>query len=141
MQGRVRKVVIILTVILVVAGAFVAASHGRRPGNDIRAQLPPQPPGRSTDIALASDASHVSARVGSGATLASILRTHEVTLADMAAIVQRAARVFDLRKVRKDQPYRLERMPDGEVRRFEYEIDADRFLRVTRADGDLVASV
>src|SRR2546423_62507 len=40
-----------------------------------------------------------------------------------------------------EQPYRLERMPDGEVRRFEYEIDADRFLRVTRADGDLVASV
>jgi murein DD-endopeptidase MepM/ murein hydrolase activator NlpD len=141
MQGRVRKVVIILTVILVVAGAFVAASRGRRPGNDIRTQLPPQPPGRSTDIALASDASQISARVGSGATLASILRTHEVTLADMAAIVQRAARVFDLRKVRKDQPYRLERMPDGEVRRFEYEIDADRFLRVTRADGDLVASV
>jgi murein DD-endopeptidase MepM/ murein hydrolase activator NlpD len=141
MPVRVRRAVIILIVVAIVAGAFVAAWHQRRRGTDARNDLPPQPPGGSTDITLASDASEVSARVGRGATLASILRTHEVTLADVAAIVQRAASVFDLRKVRKDQPYRLERMPDGEVRRFEYEIDSDRFLRVARADGDLVASV
>src|SRR5881398_2189874 len=130
MPVRVRKAVIILIVVAIVAGAFVAAWHERRRGTDARNELPPQPPSGSTDITLASDASEVSARVGRGATLASILRTHEVTLDDVAAIVQRAASVFDLRKVRKDQPYRLERMPDGEVRRFEYEIDADRFLRV-----------
>lgn len=58
-----------------------------------------------------------------------------MAVAEIAAIIERARSVFDPRRVRKDQPYRLETMIDGSVRRFEYEIDNDRFLRVTRADG------
>ncbi|OLC80043.1 MAG: hypothetical protein AUH72_12935 [Acidobacteria bacterium 13_1_40CM_4_65_8] len=79
-----------------------------------------------------------------GATLATILHAQRVARADVEAVVQRAASVFDLRRVRKDQPYRLEKRPDGTIRRFEYEIDGDRFLCVSRPgndDVDLVASV
>ena len=50
--------------------------------------------------------------------------------------------MFDLRKVRANQPYRLETTRGGTVRGFEYEIDGDRFLRVGRSpDQTLVARV
>lgn len=97
---------------------------------------------RAVDIALAADITVVSARVVAGATLATILQAQHVAQADVDAVVRRAASVFDARKVRKDQPYRLETRADGTVRRFEYEIDGDRFLRVDRANAqDLVAAV
>ena len=100
---------------------------------------------RAEDISLADDFTAVSARVVAGATLATILHAQQVARADVEAAVQRAASVFDLRKVRKDQPYRLEKRPDGTIHRFEYEIDGDRFLRVSRPGpgdaGDLVATV
>ena len=45
------------------------------------------------------------------------------------------SRVFDLRTLRAGQPWRFERTYDGCVRHLEYEIDAERFLRVAaRAD-------
>ena len=104
---------------------------------------PPQSPAR--DITLVADTTIVSARVAAGATLASILRTHDIVASDVAALVQRAASVFDLRKVRAHQPYVLVKTPEGVLRRLEYEIDRDRLLRVVRqapgVDADLVADV
>jgi murein DD-endopeptidase MepM/ murein hydrolase activator NlpD len=100
--------------------------------------------GRAEDIALAADFSLVSARVVAGATLSTILRAQNVAVADVQTSVQRAAAVFDVRKVRKDQLYRIEKRLDGTIRRFEYEIDADRFLRIARPDAapaELVATV
>ena len=99
---------------------------------------------RAEDIALAADFTLVSARVVAGATLSTILRAQHVTVADVEAAVQRAAAVFDVRKVRQDQPYRIEQRLDGSIRRFEYEIDGDRFLRIVRPDAaaaELVATV
>ena len=78
----------------------------------------------------------VSARVTAGATLASILRAQAVAVAEVARLIERIASVFDLRKVRANQPYRLETTPDGAIAKFEYEIDGDRSLRVTRGDDD-----
>src|SRR5439155_4098520 len=75
-----------------------------------------------------------------GATLASVLRANRVADHDIAAIVARAASVFDLRKVRTAQPYRIEQAIDGRFRRLEYEIDGDRFLRVTRSADKVVAA-
>jgi murein DD-endopeptidase MepM/ murein hydrolase activator NlpD len=64
---------------------------------------------------------------------------------DVAALVQRTAAVFDLRKVRAHQPYVLVTAAGGLLRRLEYEIDGDRLLRVVRSDSDagsaLVADV
>jgi murein DD-endopeptidase MepM/ murein hydrolase activator NlpD len=77
----------------------------------------------------------VSAKVTAGATLASILRTNEIVATDIAALVERVASVFDLRKVRAQQPYVLVKTPEGFVRRLEYEIDGDRVLRVARNEA------
>jgi len=98
----------------------------------------PDPPAarvarRLADIPLPRDSRIVAARVVAGATLASLLRGSRVAEAEAAEMVAHAASVFDLRKIRAVQPYRLEQARDGMVRRFEYEIDSDRFLRLTRA--------
>jgi murein DD-endopeptidase MepM/ murein hydrolase activator NlpD len=94
------------------------------------------------DIVLSLDTTVISSRVRAGATLASVLRAHDVAVAEAAAIVAQAGSVFDLRKVRANQPYRLETTHAGTVRGFEYEIDGDRFLRVGRSpDQELVARV
>ncbi len=102
---------------------------------------PPAPKGagpsatREADINLPHDSRIIAARVAAGATLASILRDCKVAHAEVAGVVARAASIFDLRKVRAAQPYRLERADDGLLRRFEYEIDSDRLLRVTRSSS------
>lgn len=93
------------------------------------------------DIALASDTVVVSARMAAGATLASMLHAQHVAAADAAQLIARTAAVFDLRKVRANQPYRLETRASGALRQFEYEIDGDRFLRVTRGGEALEATV
>jgi murein DD-endopeptidase MepM/ murein hydrolase activator NlpD len=95
------------------------------------------------DIVLAADKTVVSARVASGATCASLLREQGLTATEVADMAARVAAVFDLRKVRAAQPYRLERATvDGAMRRFEYEIDTDRFLRLSREPaGDWLATV
>jgi len=46
--------------------------------------------------------------------------------------VSSIASAMDVRKLRAGQPYTLDRMLDGRVRRFEYEIDDDRRLVVVR---------
>jgi murein DD-endopeptidase MepM/ murein hydrolase activator NlpD len=97
------------------------------------------------DIQLVADTTVVSAKVAAGATLASILRTNEVVASDVVELLRRAASVFDLRKLRAQQPYRLVKTPDGLLRRLEYEIDGNRLLRVARespsVDAPLVADV
>jgi murein DD-endopeptidase MepM/ murein hydrolase activator NlpD len=129
------------TIILLIVGAALASSACDTRTNASVARTDTLLPAKG-DIALALETTRVSARVHAGATLASMLRAHDVAVADVAAIVAQAAAVFDLRKVRANQPYRLETTHTGEVRGFEYEIDGDRFLRVGRAPDDaLVARV
>ena len=94
------------------------------------------------DIVLAADKTVVAARVASGATFASLLREQGLTATEVADMAARVAAVFDLRKVRTAQPYRFERANDGAMRLFEYEIDADWFLRLSRESaGDWLATV
>ena len=129
-----------LSLLVVSALAAFSACEKRNAPADNR----PIGRGRAEDIALAADFTLVSARVVAGATLSTMLRAHNVAVADVQTSVQRAAAVFDVRKVRKDQLYRIEKRLDGTIRRFEYEIDADRFLRIARPDAapaELVATV
>ena len=94
------------------------------------------------DIALVKETHLVRARVAAGATLASLLRAEGVAVAEVADVVSRAGRVFDVRRLRARQPYRIEKAIGGALERFEYEIDGDRFLRVSRGtDLQLVADV
>jgi murein DD-endopeptidase MepM/ murein hydrolase activator NlpD len=96
---------------------------------------------RGVDIHLPSDVRTVAARVIPGATLASLLRAHEVAEAEVAPLVAGASAVFDLRKIRVDQPYRLAQAIDGALRWFEYEIDGDQILKITRPDDAAAAGV
>jgi murein DD-endopeptidase MepM/ murein hydrolase activator NlpD len=98
-----------------------------------RPQPQPSPTAVLPDIELVREIRYVKARVSAGATLASVLRANQLTDRDVAGVVARAASIFDLRKFRTAQPYRIEQGVDGALRKFEYEIDGDRFLRVTRA--------
>ena len=97
---------------------------------------------QTADVVLARETTRVAARVAAGATLASILRAQDVSVEDAADLIAKAASVFDVRKIRTAQPYRLEKAVTGALRRFEYEINGDRYLRVARAaDSALVAEV
>ena len=98
------------------------------------------------DIELAALTRVSSGRIAARMTLGALLRAHEVAEVEAAALIQKAQTLFDLRKVRVDQPYRIEQTASGAVTDFEYEIDGDKYLRVRRvADGDdgaaLVADV
>ena len=129
------------TIVLCIVGAALASSACDTRTNASVARTDTLPAARG-DIALSLETTKVSARVRAGATLASMLRAHDVAVAEAAAIVAQAAAVFDLRKVRANQPYRIETTHTGTVRGFEYEIDGDRFLRVGRSpDAALVARV
>src|SRR5712691_8766221 len=100
-----------LTLSLLIAGVMAASACARATDGQ-RASA------SRTDIPLAADIVVVSARVAAGATLASILRVQHVAASDAAAVVARAASVFDLRRVRAAQPYTLVRTVGGALRRF-----------------------
>jgi murein DD-endopeptidase MepM/ murein hydrolase activator NlpD len=128
-------------ILFLILGAGLATSACDTQTNASAARADTLPAAKG-DILLSLETTVISSRVHAGATLASLLRGHDVAIADAAAIVSQAASVFDLRKVRTNQPYRLETTLTGTVRGFEYEIDGDRFLRVGRApDQALIARV
>jgi murein DD-endopeptidase MepM/ murein hydrolase activator NlpD len=118
---------------VVLLAAFVSLAAGC-------SSPPPEPPGRpmprGVDVYLPVDFWLTSARVLPGTTMASLLRANQLAESEVAELVARASAVFDLRRVRVDQPYRLARALDGALRWFEYEIDADRLLKIARAPED-----
>lgn len=106
-----------------------------------------EPPVRRTraDHRLAAELETISARVPRNATLDSLLRQHELAIDFVDAAVKSAATVFNPRALRAERPYRLVRSLDGVLREFEYQIDADNFLRILNPDhrrpGRLTAAV
>lgn len=90
----------------------------------------PAPRAGVSDVHLASETTVVRALVPRSATLDALLRDHGVDGPSVAAAIQAVIEVFDPRQLRSLQPFELERTLVGALRRFEYEIDADRFLRV-----------
>ena len=87
-----------------------------------------------SDVLLSLETEIIQARVPRHATLDSLLRRHDLAAERVGEAVRAAARVFDPRQLRADRPYRLVRSLDGFLREFEYEIDADRFLRIISPD-------
>lgn len=85
---------------------------------------------RAFDVVLAPDTLSVKGRVPRNATLETLLRTQEMRQELIPTIVSIAGQVFDPRRLRADQPFRLVRTVDGFLRQFEYEIDKDHFLRI-----------
>jgi murein DD-endopeptidase MepM/ murein hydrolase activator NlpD len=97
-----------------------------------QAPAPVAPP--RTDIALANDTETIETRVPRNATLDRLLRDHAVREDLVVAIVEAARGSFDPRDLRANNTYRLVRTLDGVLRVFEYEIDADKFLRIVSAE-------
>ena len=92
-----------------------------------------------SDIALPRDSTVVRGIVPRNATLDTMLREHGVAADAVQAVVAAARSAFDPRRLKSLQPFALERTLDGALSLFEYEIDADRFLRVmpqAKADCD-----
>ena len=97
------------------------------------------------DLLLPTDVETITSRVPRHATLDSLLRSHELAVELVEAAVKSATGVFNPRSLRAERPYRLVRSFDGVLREFEYQIDADNFLRIFNPDhrrpGELRAAV
>jgi murein DD-endopeptidase MepM/ murein hydrolase activator NlpD len=85
------------------------------------------------DIVLVPDTTRVRGLIPHSTTLDTLLRGHGVADQAAAGVVRAAARVFDPRRLRSLQPFSLERTLEGALRLFEYEVDANTFLRVRPA--------
>ena len=79
---------------------------------------------RSTDVTLAKDSDFLSGFVPARTTIAHLFENHMIQGADTPVLVSSIASAIDVRKLRAGQPYTIDRLLDGRVRRFEYEIDA-----------------
>ena len=90
---------------------------------------------RGADIYLPPPVRTVRDRIARNTTLASLLDTHDIG-SEALALIETVRSVFDPRRFRAGNPYRLQlARDDNRVRGFEYHIDDSAFLRVTRAPG------
>jgi murein DD-endopeptidase MepM/ murein hydrolase activator NlpD len=95
------------------------------------------------DIELRLEVRTVAARVIRGMTLASLLDGQHIAADQTLELIAAIKTVFDPRKVRVAQPYRVAQTLNGELRSFEYEIDGNRLLQVGRPNphAEFVARV
>jgi murein DD-endopeptidase MepM/ murein hydrolase activator NlpD len=115
------------TLVLVVLAALAAPSCSRQD------ETPPRP-ARVADVRLPIETETIESTVPRSATLDSLLRANHLQDQLVTAAVSAARDVFDPRHIRADQPYKLVRTLDGLLRDFEYQIDADQFLRIISRD-------
>ncbi len=89
-----------------------------------------------SDVSLERDADYLSGFVPTRTTIGAVFDRHMIAGPEKAVLVASIGSAFDLRRIRAGQPYVIDRMLDGRVRRFEYEIDGDRRLTATRGSLD-----
>lgn len=92
----------------------------------------PPPRVSGADVYLRPDTTATRGVVAERSTMDSLLRAHGLGTSAVEDVVAAARAVFDPRRLRSLQPFLLERTIDGALRLFEYEIDADSFLRITK---------
>ncbi len=88
------------------------------------------------DVALARDADLLTGVIPARTTIVDLFDDHLIAREENVPLVAAISSAIDVRKLRAGQPYVLDRLLDGRVRRFEYEIDNDRRLVVARASLD-----
>lgn len=87
------------------------------------------------DILLPRDTETIEARIARNATLDSVFREASLRAEVVVAAIDAIRGAFPPHQLlRAEQPYRLVRTLDGLLRRFDYQIDADRFLSVSCPD-------
>jgi murein DD-endopeptidase MepM/ murein hydrolase activator NlpD len=112
-----------MTVVGLTLGAFLGAACDRAPAPK------PAPPARG-DVYLAPEIESTSGTVPRNATLATLLAPLGLRADLVPAVISLTRSVFDPRRLKTGHTYLLDRTFDGLLRRFEYEIDEDRFLRI-----------
>lgn len=85
------------------------------------------------DVTLAKDSDLLTGFIPARTTIAHLFENHMIEHGEGAVLVASIASAMDVRRLRAGQPYSIDRLLDGRVRRFEYEIDGDRRLIVSRA--------
>ena len=93
------------------------------------------------DVALAKDSDLITGVIPARTTIVDLFDNHMVAGSEGAQLVSAIASAMDVRRLRAGQPYSLDRLLDGRVRRFEYEIDNDRRLVVSRRSSDAAGFV
>ncbi len=126
--------------ILGLVGTLAAAAPYVRDSLSPPAPEPPAERGRTVDIDLAPDSDLISGVIPSRTTLGGMLQEYAVLESDRHALVSAIRSVFDVRRVREGQPFFVDRLLDGRVRMFEYEIDGDRRLVVRALDAERVGA-
>ena len=87
----------------------------------------------SADVNLQKDSDFLTGFIPARTTIGALFENHMVQGGDTPVLVSTVASAIDVRRLRAGQPYSIDRLLDGRVRRFEYEIDADKRLLVERA--------
>lgn len=87
------------------------------------------------DVPLAKDSDLISGVIPPRTTIVDLFDHHLIGDGESTPLVSAIASAIDVRRLRAGQPYSLDRLLDGRVRRFEYEIDNDRRLVVVRASA------
>ena len=88
------------------------------------------------DVQLERDSDLMLGIVPTRTTIAGLFKDHSIDMREASALVSSVGALFDLRRVRAGQPYTIDRLFNGRIRRFEYEIDGDRRLMATRVALD-----
>jgi murein DD-endopeptidase MepM/ murein hydrolase activator NlpD len=89
---------------------------------------------RARDVALPRERETIEARVPRDGTFETILRQQQVPAGFASSLIGAVGHVFNPRELRANQPYRIVKTLDGLFHEFQYDIDADRFLRVVLRD-------
>ena len=97
-------------------------------------ELPPASGG--SDIFLAPDTQSTEGLVPRDSTLAGLLEAEGMPQGVIYEFIEVVRPVFDPRRLRAGQSYRLVRSLDGLLREFHYRVDNDQFLRVSGLDSD-----
>ena len=87
------------------------------------------------DLALPKDSDLITGVIPARTTIADLFDGHMIAAGEAVPLVSSIASAMDVRRLRAGQPYALDRLLDGRVRRFEYELDNDRMLVVVRVAG------
>ena len=90
----------------------------------------------SADVTLHKDSDFLTGFIPARTTIGDLFENHMVQSADTPVLISSIASAMDVRRLRAGQPYTIDRLLDGRVRRFEYEIDGDKRLLVERAAFD-----
>jgi len=88
------------------------------------------------DVLLEKDSDFLTGYIPPRTTFGHLFDNHMIQNGDAQVLVASIAGAMDVRRLRAGQPYSIDRLLDGRVRRFEYEIDGDKRLTVQRAASE-----